>query len=247
MADTAANRTIRIGDAELAVEVRRAARARRISLRLDAASRGVVLTLPPGVDPARGFAFLRDKEVWLQNRLARLPKPVPFVDGAVIPFFGEDHVIRHRPDARGGVWCADGALHVTGAPAHLSRRLHDWLKAQARQTLSAQARALAARVDRPVTRVSVRDTRSRWGSCTSAGALSFSWRLVFAPRPVFDYVVAHEVAHLVELNHGPRFWRLVGELCADVDHGRRWLKRHGAGLHGYGAAEGPGGATTSSG
>jgi predicted metal-dependent hydrolase len=239
--------TVRIGDAELAVEVRRVARARRISLRLDAATGGVVLTLPPGVDPARGFAFLREKELWLQNRLARVPAAVPFADGAVIPFFGEDHVIRHRPDTRGGVWQEGGALHVTGDPAHLPRRLRDWLKAQARQTLSAQARAMADRVGRPVTRVSVRDTRSRWGSCTAAGALSFSWRLVFAPRTVFDYVVAHEVAHLVELNHGPRFWRLVAELCPDMDKSRRWLRRHGAGLHGYGAAERAAKGTTSSG
>lgn len=236
MTDLGATRTVRVGDADLAVEVRHAARARRITLRVDAATRRVVLTLPPGMDPARGFAFLREKELWLQNRLSRLPAAVPFADGAVIPFFGDDHVIRHRPDARGGVWREDGALHVTGEPAHLARRLEDWLKAQARQALSVQARAMAARVDRPVTRISVRDTRSRWGSCTAAGGLSFSWRLVFAPRAVFDYVVAHEVAHLVELNHGPRFWRLVAELCPEMDHSRRWLKRHGSTLHGYGAA-----------
>jgi predicted metal-dependent hydrolase len=230
--------TVRVGDAELAVDIRRVARARRITLRIDATTRGVVLTLPPGVDPAHGIAFLRDKEVWLRNRLSRLPAAIPFADGAVIPLFGDDHVIRHRPDARGGVWCEAGVVHVTGDPAHLSRRVQDWLKAQARQALSAQARAMAARVDRAVTRVSVRDTRSRWGSCSAAGALSFSWRLVLAPRPVFDYVVAHEVAHLVELNHGPRFWRLVAELCPDADHGRRWLRRHGARLHGYGVADG---------
>ncbi|MEQ8697913.1 MAG: SprT family zinc-dependent metalloprotease [Bauldia litoralis] len=240
-------RTVRIGDADLAVEVRRAPRARRITLRVDAATRRVILTLPPGVDPARGFAFLREKQLWLQNRVARMPQAVAFADGAVIPFLGEDHVIRHRPDARGGVWREDGALHVTGDPAHLPRRLQDWLKAEARRELSAQTRAMAARVDRPVARVSVRDTRSRWGSCTSAGALSFSWRLVFAPRHVFDYVVAHEVAHLVELNHGPRFWRLVEDLCSDMDRGRAWLKRHGARLHGYGAADGAQAGTTSSG
>jgi len=227
--------TVRIGDTDLAVEVRHAARARRITLRVDAATRRVVLTLPPGVDRARGFAFLREKEIWLRNRLSRMPESVGFADGAVIPFFGENHVIRHRPDARGGVWRDDGVLNVTGAPAHLPRRLQDWLKTQARRELSAQARTMASRIDRPVTRVSVRDTRSRWGSCTSAGALSFSWRLVFAPRHVFDYVVAHEVAHLVELNHGPRFWRLVADLCPDMDRGRTWLKRHGAKLHGYGA------------
>ena len=93
---------------------------------------------------------------------------------------------------------------------------------------------MASRLDVAYTRVSVRDPRGRWGSCSSTGALSFSWRLILAPEAVLDYVVAHEVSHLVEANHGPRFWTLVGDLHADPAAARSWLKRHGAALHGYG-------------
>jgi predicted metal-dependent hydrolase len=149
---------------------------------------------------------------------------------------GTPHLIRAAPQTlRGVVECADGVLTVPGDPAHLSRRLTDYLKAEARREIGIRARDKAARIERRVAAVTLRDTRSRWGSCNSAGRLNFSWRLIMAPEFVLDYVVAHEVAHLAEMNHGPKFWRLCAQLSgADPTTARAWLKRHGPELHAYG-------------
>ena len=129
---------------------------------------------------------------------------------------------------------AEGEIRVRGDPAHLARRVRDHLAALARDELARRARPLAAHVGCTIARVTVRDTRSRWGSCSASGNLSFSWRLIFAPEEVVDYVVAHEVAHLAEMNHGPRFWRLVERLAPGNAGPRAWLDRHRARLLSYG-------------
>ncbi|MGH7048026.1 MAG: M48 family metallopeptidase, partial [Stellaceae bacterium] len=121
-----------------------------------------------------------------------------------------------------------------GDPAHLARRVRDALATLARNELARRARKLAAQIGRKIAGIGVRDTRSRWGSCSSSGNLSFSWRLILAPEPVIDYVVAHEVAHLAEMNHGRRFWRLVEHLMPDHAAPRAWLDRHRAQLLAYG-------------
>jgi len=160
---------------------------------------------------------------------------VPFVEGAIVPVLGVPHRIRREHDpAAPPVAIAAGEIRVRGEPAHLARRLRDHLRALARHELAGRARALAQRIDRTVLKVGVRDTRSRWGSCSGSGALSFSWRLILAPEAVVDYVVAHEVAHLAEMNHGPRFWRLVESLMPDSGAPRAWLKRHRGELLSYG-------------
>ena len=134
------------------------------------------------------------------------------------------------------MWCEAGEIHVAGQPEHLPRRLRDWLTAELRGRLVPLVHAKAARVERPVKRITVRDSRSRWGSCGPDGGLSFSWRLVFAPPEVLDYLVAHEVAHLVHLNHGPRFWALARSLCdGPMEPPQAWLKANGETLLQYGA------------
>ncbi len=224
---------------EIPVPVRRSARARRMLLRVDPVRGGPELVLPAGakVDAARAFAT---KNLgWLRARLAHLPARTSFVQGATVPILGREHVIRHRPDQRGGVWRVedpDGSveLHVSGAEEHLARRVTDFLKGEARRTVAPRAKLHAEALGRRVGRVTVRDTATRWGSCSSRGDLSFSWRLVLAPEEVLDYVVAHEAAHLVEMNHSERFWALVERLMPDYRRPRTWLKRHGAKLHAYG-------------
>ena len=217
------------------VAIRVNPRARRLLLRVDASERKVELVLPKGVQAEHGIRFLAAQRGWIAARLAALPQPVPFAEGAVVPVFGLPHRIR-RETAAGAppVTLVDGEIRVRGAPEHIGRRVRDWLVRLARQELGRRARLYAARVDRPVTRVTVRDTKSRWGSCSGGGALSFSWRLILAPESVVDYVVAHEVAHLVEMNHGPRFWRLLRSLVADCASPRAWLKRHRSRLFSYG-------------
>jgi len=217
------------------VAIRVNPRARRLLLRVDAAARQVELVLPRGVAPAHGVKFLDAQRGWITARLAALPEVVPFAEGAVVPVLGVPHVIcRETTPAVRPVAIADDKISVTGNPAHLPRRVKDYLRRLAAREFAVRAGAFAAQIDRRVAHGDPRDTKSRWGSCSAAGALSFSWRLIMAPEPVIDYVVAHEVAHLVEMNHGPRFWRLVRDLVPDTAAPRAWLKRHRNRLFSYG-------------
>ena len=218
-----------------AVKVRLSARARRISLRIDEAERAVLLVLPPGVPLRRGLRFLAAQRGWIATRLAGLPRRVPFIEGAVVPVLGVPHRIRRALDpAALAVAVADGEIRVRGDPAYLPRRVRDHLIAAAHAELTRRARDFAARIGRETTRVGVRDPASRWGSCSAAGSLSFSWRLILAPEPVIDYVVAHEVAHLAEMNHGRHFWQLVESLAPGSAAPRAWLRRHRSRLLSYG-------------
>jgi predicted metal-dependent hydrolase len=217
------------------VSIRVSPRARRLLLRIDAARRQVELVLPHGVGAEHGLRFLAAHRGWIAARLDALPLAVPFAEGAIVPVFGVPHRISRDSDPAGPpVTIIDGEIRVRGAPEHVARRVRDHLVRLARAELGRRARLYAARIGRPIARVGVRDTRSRWGSCSAKGSISFSWRLVLAPQPVVDYVVAHEVAHLAEMNHGPRFWRLVHTLAPDCASPRAWLKRHRSRLFSYG-------------
>jgi hypothetical protein len=209
-------------------------RARRIILRFDHGEGRIVVVLPRRATRAAGRRFALLNKGWIRERLDLLPEPIPFRPGACIPFFGTMHRIRHRPQARGAVWLEDGEIHVAGRPEHVWRRIADWLKREARREIERRAYAKAEQIGKRIAGLTIRDAKSRWGSCSPRGRLSFSWRLIFAPRDVLDYVVAHEVAHLKELNHGPRFWRLTAELTRDADAARAWLNDHGNALHRYG-------------
>jgi hypothetical protein len=205
-------------------------------LRVDSAQRRVLLTAPVRMPFAVALQFAEMQAGWIAARLKRLPARRPFADGAEVPLFGVPHRIRHRPGARGTVWLEAGEIHVAGRAEYLTRRLRDWLMAEVRRRVTPLAHAKAARVERPLKRISVRDSRTRWGSCGPDGALSFSWRLVFAPADVLDYLVAHEVAHLVHKNHGPRFWALTERLCdGPMAKPRAWLRANGEALLQYGA------------
>jgi predicted metal-dependent hydrolase len=223
------------GDA-LPVTFLRSARARRASLRVDPARRRIVLTAPLRMARGTAVRFAESQAGWIAARLKRLPIPRPFADGAEVPVFGAPHLVRHRPGARGTVWLEDGEIHVAGRAEHLPRRLRDWLTAHLRTRLVPLVHAKAAEVERAPKRITVRDSRSRWGSCGPDATMSFSWRLVFAPPEVLDYLVAHEVAHLVHLNHGPRFWALARRLTAGPIEGpQAWLRANGEALLQYGA------------
>jgi predicted metal-dependent hydrolase len=220
-------------DAPISIRVSR--RARRVGLRIDAIGHNVELILPRGVSPSTGLRFLATKREWVAARLQALPRPVPFAEGAIVPVLGVPHRIRRESaPSLPPVRIIDGEIRVRGEPAHLARRVRDHLIVVARDELAPRTRRLAAHIGREVQRVSVRDTKSRWGSCSGDGNISFCWRLIFAPGPVLDYVAAHEVAHLVEMNHGPRFWRLVDDLTPGRSAARSWLRRHRDRLLSYG-------------
>jgi predicted metal-dependent hydrolase len=209
------------------VEWRRNRRARRVSLRIDPCGGGVVVTLPMRAGRGAGMALLMNHAEWVANRLAALPDALPFEDGSEVPIDHKPHRIRHVPQACGGAWIESGELHVSGAPEFLSRRVTDFLRAEALQRLSTLVVAKAARINVTPRRVAVKDTRSRWGSCAVDGSLAFSWRLVMTPEFVQDYVAAHEVAHLKHMNHGKRFWGVVNQLTPHAEAAIPWLRAEG--------------------
>lgn len=222
------------------VTVRRHRRARRYTLRIHATRREAILSMPMRGSLAEAKDFAQRHGGWLAERLRRLPDGVTFVDGATLPLRGEVVRISHRPRSRGTVWCEcgdDGAnlLCVAGDAAHTARRVKDFLKREARREIAAAVKRYAETLGVDFKRISIRDQSSRWGSCNSDGVLSFSWRLILAPPFVLDYLAAHEVAHLVEMNHSHRFWQVVARVCPEMERAKAWLNAHGNDLHRYGA------------
>jgi predicted metal-dependent hydrolase len=224
------------------VRVRRHRQARRYTLRIHSVTREVVLTMPPRGSLKQAREFAEKHGGWIAARLGRLPEPAPFADGTLVPLRGVDHRIVHRHGQRGTVWVESGGaerrLCVAGAAPHIARRVTDFLKREVKADLEAASRRAAEALGVTVKRVSIRDPSSRWGSCSTTGVLSYSWRLIFAPPFVLDYLAAHEAAHLIEMNHSPRFWRIVERICPHVARAKIWLDTHGADLHRYGVAEG---------
>ena len=230
-----------IAGRDVRVAVKASTRATRFTLRMAAGPDDPVLTVPAGAHFPDALDFLDRHRGWLAERLARRPRTTAFADGALLPLRGSPHLVVHRPERRGTVWVepASGdvetpALCVAGRPEHLARRIRDFLRKSARADLAPAVALHADRLGVKTGALRIKDTRSRWGSCTAAGDLSFSWRVILAPPHVLDYLAAHEVAHLREMNHSVRFWRLVRETCPRMDEGRRWLKLNGHALHTYG-------------
>lgn len=210
-----------------------------MTLRVSSATGDVVLTLPAKADLGAARLFLDANRGWIAARLARLPGRVPLEPGTLLPVRSVDHRIVHQSLTRAPTRIAadaDGSatIAVSGDEAGLSGRVRRFLASEAESDLREAVARHAGRLDARVSRVTIRDTRSRWGSCSSAGSLSFSWRLILAPPFVLDYLAAHEVAHLKELNHSQRFWTIVHDLCPRTDEAERWLKRHGSALHRFG-------------
>jgi predicted metal-dependent hydrolase len=222
------------------VRVRRHRQARRYTLRIDTPSREVVLTIPPRGSLKEAREFAQKHGAWIAARLNRLPLATPFGHGVIVPLRGVAHRIVHRTDVRGTVWterndAGERLMCVVGGTPHHNRRIGDFLKREAKRDLEVASHRYAQELGVDITRISVRDQSSRWGSCSSTGVLSFSWRLILAPTFVLNYLAAHEVTHLVELNHSPRFWRLLKRLNSDTDRAKVWLDTHGTDLHRYGA------------
>ncbi len=227
------------------VAVKRVGSARRFTLRVRAATRDAVLTMPPRASLRTARAFAERHAAWLVTRLDGLPSGIALAPGTVVPLRGVDHVIAYAP-GRGGaaiveVEVANPAsmprlVCRAGDPASVPGAVLEFLHREAKRDFARRVAHHAAAVGKAVRRVTLRDTRSRWGSCSSRGTLNFSWRLVLAPPLVLDYLVAHEVAHLVHLDHSPAFWTLCRGLAPHTETAERWLKLNGAALHRYGAA-----------
>ncbi|HRN85403.1 MAG TPA: SprT family zinc-dependent metalloprotease [Hyphomicrobium sp.] len=221
------------------VEVRRHPGARRLTLRVSRTRRTVIVTLPMQCDIDEAGSFITRNIEWVRERLDSLPSPVPFRDGVFIPLRGEAHRVAFAGPGKRGVVTRRIAedfpeLCVAGHEEHAPRRLKDWLAREAHRDLEDRVAFHAKRLSLAPKRIAVRDQTSRWGSCSTTGVLSFSWRLILAPPEILDYVAAHEVAHLKEMNHGPRFWALVAKTMPDLEDAKRWLQIYGMDLHRYG-------------
>ncbi len=224
------------------VRLRRHPRARRYTLRIHSTTREVVLSMPPRGSVKQATEFAQKNGAWIAARLQRLPQALPFSHGTILPLRGVEHRIEHRRGARGTVWTevtetGEHLLCVAGSEPHVPRRVRDYLKREAKAELEIASKRAAAVLGVTVKRVSIRDQASRWGSCSTTGALSYSWRLILAPTFVLDYLATHEVAHLVEMNHSRAFWRVVARICPDMDRAKAWLDAQGTALHRYGMAD----------
>jgi predicted metal-dependent hydrolase len=218
--------------AGIEVALRRSARARRISLRVSGLDGRVTLTVPTRVPETEALRFAMERADWLHRAVGAVAPPRVVVPGAMLPVEGRFLRVEAVP-GRGALRCGPGVLSVPGDPALLGTRVAAFLRHLARDRLAAACDRHATRLGRRPARMVLRDTRSRWGSCTAGGVLMFSWRLAMAPPEVLDYVAAHEVAHLARMDHSPAFWAEVAGLMPGYDAPRRWLRAEGATLHAW--------------
>lgn len=224
--------SIDLEDPPVRVRIIKNARARRFTLRLDSRGDGAVLTVPPGVPHRDSQAFVSRNADWLRRALSKQPDLVFVSDGSVVPVDGMPVRVEVFPGRRRPPVLDGERLILQGAGAE-GPRIAAWLKLRARDALQPAAHAYARQLGRHVDRVALRDTRSRWGSCSTRGTLSFSWRLAMAPPAVQNYVAAHEAAHLVEMNHSAAYWAVVERIYPGWQVQRHWLHRHGRDLHRY--------------
>lgn len=228
-----------LSDRTLPLHISANTRATRLTLRIATGGKAVRVTTPPATPRAEVERFIERYKGWIEVRIAKLPAPSSgqmLKAGAQIPILGVAHLIVHVA-ARGLTEIKtfdDGQqpqLIVYGDSQHLPRRICDFLKKQAENTIAPLVANYANEVGRKPIILRYKDTKSRWGSCSYDGQLSFSWRIIMAPQGVVEYLVAHEVSHLIEMNHGPKFWALCAKLCPKYKQYQAWLKRNGQALH----------------
>lgn len=216
------------------VTTKRSSRAKRLQLKVSGLDGQACLTVPFKTPEIEIERFLRQHTDWLANIQAEIPPENYIGDGSVFALHGDNYRV---------VWCldqngirlsvAESVVYVGGKREHIGDCLKLWLYGEAYKLFCKRSAEYAAIIGQEVTKITVRDVRSRWGSCSRNGKLMFCWRLIFAPSPVFDYVVAHEVAHLDEFNHSSAFWEVVARLCPEWKKHRKWLARNSAVMHSY--------------
>lgn len=233
---------IDLGDRIAPLTARINRRAKRLIVRVDAVAGRVFVTAPSRRALPEALKFAEERASWIRARMDEGFSARPFAHGGECPYRGVTHMIRNQGAPRSPVRIEAGdppLLIVGGDAAHLNRRVSDWLKREAKRRLAQRVEHYSARLGKSPARIQIRDTRSRWGSCNSDRVLSFSWRLIMAPDWILDYVAAHECAHLVHLDHSPKYWRLLATLDVCAVSARDWLERHGAALHAWGAEHPP--------
>lgn len=215
------------------IKVVRSQSANKLILRIDAKERIPVLSVPAFCSQRRAVKFVNDNMDWILQALAKLPEVKKFADGESISLFGQQVVICHRPDEKGGVWLENNLLCVSGKAEFLHRRVRDYIKRQAGDKFYERSKKLAEQIGCKLNGVVIKDTKSRWGSCSSLHNINYSWRIALAPEFVIDYLMAHEVSHLKHQDHSDAFWACVAQLCPEWSQGNSWLRRNGKSLYAY--------------
>ena len=205
---------------------------RRLNLRIDHKKRMVVLSMPKFYPKKKAFDFLNEHIDWIEEKLAQLPQIKEFEDGETISLFGPKITICYQLDF-GAPKLIDTTLFVGGDKEFLHRRIKDYIKREAKKIFYAKSKTLADKIGCNLTGVSIKDTKSRWGSCSSLKHINYNWRIALAPDFVIDYLMAHEVSHLKHQDHSSDFWKTVESLCPNADEGKKWLTQNGNALYLY--------------
>lgn len=216
--------------------VRPSKKAKRLALRLDPIERVFELVVPQRCSMQKAYDFADQYEDWMNEKLLELPPLIYFEDGATIPLNGKDMIIRidyNQNYKKTNIFINNNILQVETNKLDPSVRIVRWLKTYSKELLEVKSKEKSLSICKKIDKVSVKDTKSRWGSCSSESSISYSWRLIFAPPEALDYVVAHEVAHLKYLDHSKRFWALCRELSENYTEGKHWMRAHGHELMRY--------------
>jgi hypothetical protein len=238
------------------IKILRHARARRMILRLASDGASLELTLPKRVSEKTGMAFVAEQQAWIARQISKhsARETTPLLPEVSVLLFGQECVLKHEPEHKGisyltryeapteqseaqsvGFGENSPTMLVLGRDAStFPRRVEEWIKKEARLRFSEIAVEVAAQIGQRPSSVTLRDTKSRWGSCSKRRSISLSWRLAFAPAEVARYVIVHEVAHLAHFDHSPAFWKVVEQLDPNWRKSRDWLKAFGKKLHDYG-------------
>lgn len=215
------------------IKIIKSATAKRLTLRIDAKERIPVLSLPKRCPAKKAVAFVNEHRGWIEQCLSQIPETKRFEDGEKISVLGKTYQIKHSPQSRRGVYIDHDMLIVSGDKEFLHRRVCDYIKKTAKQKFFEMSQQKAALIGCHVKNVTIKDTKSRWGSCSSIQNINYNWRIALAPDFVIEYLIAHEVSHLKHQDHSRRFWQCVKNLHPRCGEGRLWLKQHGKDLYLY--------------
>ena len=226
-------RKVAIGAQQVDLVIKRHPRAKSIRLRMDKVDPKVFLTLPRRASVKSGLAFFDKSHAWIAKHLVTTKPASFFKNGGTVPFLGEELLIHHTESKTPRIDLKDQMLHVHGCIENLHADIILWLKKKAHDFMHDTSHKHAKQLNVPINKIRVKDLKSRWGSCSSAKNLSYSWRVIMAPRFVAEYLCIHEVTHLVEMNHSPRFWDLVAGMSPDFKDAKKWLRTQGRQLMAY--------------
>ena len=211
---------------KIPLRLRYNAKAKRIILRVDQETGGAIISLPRHASETEAISLVNERIDWIVDKISEFPPKITLTDGQSLTLMGQHITIRHRPDLKMGVQLIGSEMIASGMREHLHRRIVDWLKKYTKGIITPRANNMASQLECKINRISIRDTKSRWGSCSSQGNLSFCWRLIMTPEWVLNYVIAHEVSHLKHMDHSPEFWKIVGTFGVKPKQARLWLNQN---------------------